>query len=80
MIRIIRTGSVGDLSPYMFMIHSTGVVLWIFYGVILHDLIIVSFNGATIFFNLVILFYFIRGVVSPSVVAPSSDNDGLGSV
>lgn len=61
MIRVVRTGSVADLSIYMFLIHSTGVSLWVAYGVLVDDLIIILFNCVTILFNLVILSYFIRG-------------------
>lgn len=60
MIRVIRTRSVSDLSIYMFLIHSTGVGLWVAYGILVDDLIIVLFNCVTIIFNLVILSFFIR--------------------
>lgn len=63
MIQVIRTGSVADLSIYMFLIHSTGVSLWICYGIYIHDLIIVLFNSITMFFNLVILSFFVRSYV-----------------
>ena len=59
MVRVIRTGSVADLSIYMFLIHSTGVCLWVSYGVLVGDMIIVAFNCVTAFFNLIILSYFI---------------------
>jgi len=60
MIRVIRTRSVADLSVYMFVIHSTGVTLWVSYGFMVGDMIIVLFNCITIVFNLVILSFFIR--------------------
>lgn len=60
MIRVIRTRSVSDLSVYMFVIHSSGVTLWVYYGYMVGDMIIVLFNCITVVFNLVILFFFIR--------------------
>lgn len=60
MIRVIRTKSVSDLSIYMFLIHSTGVSLWVAYGVLVDDVIIVLFNCVTAIFNIVILLFFIR--------------------
>ena len=59
MVRIIRTGSIEDLSIHMFLIHSAGVCLWVVYGVLMKDLIIIFFNCVTAIFNLVILSYFI---------------------
>ena len=32
---------------YMFLIHSIGVSLWIFYGILIHDFVIIGFNGVT---------------------------------
>lgn len=74
MIRVVRTGSVADLSIYMFLIHSTGVGLWIVYGTLVRDMVIVLFNSITIFFNLVILSYFLREKMLPP---PSSVEDEM---
>lgn len=70
MIRVIRTKSVSDLSIYMFLIHSTGVSLWVAYGVLVDDMIIVLFNCVTALFNLVILSFFIRGYIYPPSQKP----------
>lgn len=63
-VRVVRTKSVSDLSIYMFLIHSTGVGLWIVYGVLVHDFIIVLFNCITFVFNMVILSFFIKSYCS----------------
>lgn len=60
MVRVVRTRSVSDLSIYMFLIHSTGVGLWVAYGVLVNDFIIILFNCITFIFNMVILSFFIR--------------------
>ena len=70
MIRVIRTRSVSDLSIYMFLIHSTGVSLWVAYGVLVDDMIIVLFNCVTALFNMVILSFFIRGYLYPPPQKP----------
>lgn len=71
MIRVVRTRSVSDLSIYMFLIHSTGVSLWIVYGIYMKDLIIILFNGITIFFNLVILSVFLQSFLSKPKQIPT---------
>ena len=70
MIRVIRTKSVSDLSIYMFLIHSTGVSLWVAYGILVDDMIIVLFNCVTELFNIVILSFFIREHCYPSPQKP----------
>jgi MtN3 and saliva related transmembrane protein len=67
MIRVVRTKSVADLSIYMFLIHSSGVSLWVAYGILVDDLIIVIFNCMTMVFNMIILSFFIREHYRPSL-------------
>lgn len=80
--RVFRTRSVADLSPTMFLIHSSGVVLWVAYGVLVGDWIIVGFNVATLCFNAAILSFFLCGgaTTTPSlpVVASGGDDYGAG--
>jgi MtN3 and saliva related transmembrane protein len=66
MIRVVRTGSVSDLSIYMFLIHSSGVSLWIVYGIFMKDSIILLFNAITMLFNLVILSVFLKSFLTVS--------------
>ena len=65
MVRILRTGSVSDLSISMFLIHSTGVSLWVVYGVLVGDMVIILFNGFSVLFNLIILSFFFRNKPQP---------------
>lgn len=64
MFRVIRTKSVQDLALGMFLIHSTGVSLWVIYGFMIHNFIIIGFNMLTLIFNTVILSYFVRDFLS----------------
>lgn len=81
-VRVVRTRSVADLSLSMFLIHSTGVVLWVAYGVLVGDWIIVGFNTATLCFNAAILSFFLCGAAATPpplpVVAPGRDEYGPG--
>lgn len=57
--KVFKTRSTGDLSLCMFMIHTTGVSLWILYGVNQGDLVIVVFNAIAMFLCLTILLAFV---------------------
>lgn len=59
-ILCVRTGRVRGISPYMFVIHSSGVICWIVYGSLLHNTIILVFNGITLLLNSIILGCFLR--------------------
>jgi len=59
-IKVIRSGSVQGLSFPMFAIHFLGDILWVAYGILIHDIIIISFETVASLFNMIILFYFIK--------------------
>ena len=42
-----RTRSAKDLSLAMFVVYLTGILLWLFYGVLLGDIAIMLANAAT---------------------------------
>lgn len=44
----VYTQSNTGLSPYMLMIHFTGVSCWIIYGILIKDYIILGFNAITL--------------------------------
>ena len=50
-----RTRSTRDLSLLAIVAFSTGVSLWIAYGVLIHSLPIIVWNGVTLALNLGIL-------------------------
>lgn len=43
-----KTKSAGDISLLMFLLFSSGVLLWLIYGVLLHALPIIVANGITL--------------------------------
>lgn len=55
-----RTRATGDISLGMFVIFSSGSLLWAVYGVFIHSLPIVIANAITLALALTILFFKIR--------------------
>lgn len=54
-LHIWRTRSTRDISLGMFAVMTTGVLLWLIYGLIVHDLPLVLANGTTFVLSLTIL-------------------------
>lgn len=55
-----QTGSAGDLSLRMLAILATGVALWILYGVMKADIVIIAANSVSLVLLLGILFFKVR--------------------
>ena len=54
-VRILRTRSARDISLSTFTIMTLGVLLWLIYGLIIHDRPLVVANGTTFVLSLAIL-------------------------
>jgi MtN3 and saliva related transmembrane protein len=54
-LHIWRTRSTRDISLGMFVVMTTGVLLWLIYGLFVHDLPLVLANGTTFVLSLTIL-------------------------
>jgi lactoylglutathione lyase len=52
-----KTKSTHDLSVIMFILLFTGILLWLVYGLLIHDLPIIIANSVTLCFAGVILYY-----------------------
>jgi MtN3 and saliva related transmembrane protein len=48
LIKVLETKSAGDISSGMLLIFSTGVGLWLIYGILLHDGPIIISNTVTL--------------------------------
>lgn len=59
-IKAIRTRHTKDLSLRMYALLTTGIVLWLIYGVFKNDLPIILANGVTLVFAATILFLKIK--------------------
>ncbi|MDD7887354.1 SemiSWEET family sugar transporter [Flavivirga sp. 57AJ16] len=53
--KAIKTGSVEDVNPYMFVILCMGVGLWVVYGIMKQDWPIIITNGISFFLNGIML-------------------------
>jgi MtN3 and saliva related transmembrane protein len=61
--KIWMTGETHDISLKMFLILSTGIALWILYGVLQRDAVIILANSVSLAFLCAILFFKIRNVI-----------------
>ncbi len=59
-VHVIRTGSVGDLSLGMVWIQSVSMSLWVWYGMLVDNGVIIGFNAAKVALLTVLLGYFAR--------------------
>ena len=61
--KIWMTGETHDISLKMFLILSTGIALWILYGVLQRDAVIILANSVSLASLCAILFFKIRNVI-----------------
>lgn len=59
-LRTWRTRSTRDLSLPMFLIFTTGILLWLIYGLATKDLPLILANGVTFVLSGTILFFKLR--------------------
>ena len=56
-IKVWKTKSATDISLAMFLVLTTGVVLWLIYGIIIVDISIIAANTVTLFLSGSILYF-----------------------
>ncbi len=59
-IQTIRSKNVDGLSLFTYIIYIIGMVSWILYGVYLHSVQMMLFNGISLFFALIIVCMIIK--------------------
>tara|TARA_B100000795_G_scaffold72262_1_gene51012 strand:+ start:60 stop:323 length:264 start_codon:yes stop_codon:yes gene_type:complete len=59
-IKVYKSKSTKDISLYMFLIFTIGVLSWLIYGVIIFNLPVILANAATLVLSLFILIYKLR--------------------
>ncbi len=57
LIRVLKLKTARDISLRMFLLFSTGVFLWLIYGLALHSKPVIASNGVTLVLSLSILFF-----------------------
>ena len=60
-VRAWRTQSVADLSLGMLLTFSTGVALWVYYGILVREPPMILTNGITLFLALMLVGMKLRG-------------------
>ena len=56
-ILIIKTKNTSAISLPMYFIYISGVILWLVYGVLIHDKVVVIANIFTLFLSSIVLFF-----------------------
>ena len=56
-IKVYKSKSTKDISLYMFLIFTIGVLSWFVYGLIISDWPVILANAVTLFLSLFILIY-----------------------
>ena len=59
-LKVWKTRSTRDISLYMFIIFTIGVISWLIYGITISDLPIILANAVTLILSLFILIYKIK--------------------
>lgn len=54
-VQIVRTGNVDGISLHMYGIFTTGVALWLTYGIIMRDIPMIAANSLTLVLALMVL-------------------------
>lgn len=62
-VRTWKTRSAQDISLFMFLLFSCGVLLWLIYGILLHALPIILANGITLVLSTLILAMKVRDML-----------------
>lgn len=54
-IKSWKEKSVKDISLYMYIILCVGILLWLIYGLLIHDYVVIIANGVSLMINVFIL-------------------------
>lgn len=60
LIKVIRCKKADDISPLMLVVLITGLALWVWYGVVKNDMILIIANSIPFLVNLLLLFFYFR--------------------
>ncbi|HSG10302.1 MAG TPA: SemiSWEET transporter [Gammaproteobacteria bacterium] len=76
-VRTWKTRSAQDISLFMFLLFSCGVLLWLIYGILLHALPIILANGITLVLSTLILAMKVRDMLARQRRLRSADQRTL---
>ncbi|MEH6648913.1 MAG: SemiSWEET transporter [Motiliproteus sp.] len=72
-LQILKTGNVDGISISMYSIFTTGIALWLAYGLALHDLPIIIANAITLLLCLVVLRLTIKHRLNEAAKTPPQE-------
>jgi len=55
LVKILRTKSTHDISLWMYVVITTGILLWLIYGVIIGSIPVIAANSVTLVISTAIL-------------------------
>ncbi|MBK7092753.1 MAG: SemiSWEET transporter [bacterium] len=55
LIKIVRSKSTHDISLVMYIVFSTGILLWLIYGLLISDVPVIVANAVALFITITIL-------------------------
>ena len=67
-IKIVRTKDTKSLSLGMYLLLTAGIVLWITYGILRNDYVLIIANIITILLTVIVLSYKIAGIIQKQEV------------
>lgn len=65
-IRVIRTGDTNAISLWMYLLFSSGLALWLIYGIMLNLWPVILANSVTLVLALVVMYFKLRSLAKPS--------------
>ncbi|HSW61482.1 MAG TPA: SemiSWEET transporter [bacterium] len=54
-LKTVKTGQTKDISLSMYLIFTTGIALWLIYGILIGDLPIIMANTVTVFLTSIVV-------------------------
>lgn len=59
-IKTWKEKSAKDISFYTYLILCLGILLWLIYGILIHDYVVIIANAVSLILNAIILYFRIR--------------------
>ena len=59
-IKILRTKDTSGISLVMYSMFTSGILLWLIYGILRNDIPVIAANAVTVIFAILILIYTFR--------------------
>lgn len=64
-VRVMRTGDTHAISLWMYLLFSTGLALWLVYGILLNLWPVILANSVTLMLALIVIYFKVRNTSRP---------------